>query len=193
MKYGKIQENSLIYPQALEFKGIPNWEENDPLLRRKGYMPIPNWPQEIDDKEIVVDTFETVPSSMIKIEPRPVVIEDYDEQGQKIGQHTEWRDQEIQYDASFISILSSHYEDLPPIPQKIVVSKGAFIEALMGVGLYDAVKAIYEKDTDLQIFFAGFKDIDLNYPATQAIIQRYPEVFTEENIQKIINAIMSIA
>lgn len=69
----------------------------------------------------------------------------------------------------------------PPLPTRF--SKGALLEALRAKNLYDAAKAIYANDLDLQIAFAGFSEIDLEYPATKSIMAQYPELFTEANVQ----------
>lgn len=64
-------------------------------------------------------------------------------------------------------------------------SKGELLEALTACGLYEQAKAIYIADIDLQIAWAGFADIDMDYPAAQSIMAQYPDLFTEENIQKL--------
>lgn len=69
----------------------------------------------------------------------------------------------------------------PPLPTRF--SKGTLLEALRAKNLYDAAKAVYANDLDLQIAFAGFSEIDLEYPATKSIMAQYPELFTEANVQ----------
>lgn len=85
-----------------------------------------------------------------------------------------------------IHVIESDYVPIEPAP--ITISKGDFIEALVKTDLYDEVKAIYASDLDMQIAFAGFAYIDLNNAVVQSFIAKYPDVFTEENIQRILNA-----
>ena len=67
------------------------------------------------------------------------------------------------------------------LPRKF--TKGALLEALKGTGMYGVAKGIYLADDDLQIAWAGFADIDLDYKATQDIMEKYPDFFNEENVQ----------
>ncbi|MBQ7179115.1 MAG: hypothetical protein IJS08_16995 [Victivallales bacterium] len=70
-----------------------------------------------------------------------------------------------------------------PAPLPTQFSKGTLLEALQACNLYEQAKAIYANDMDLQIAWAGFADIDMDYKATQDIMAKYPELFTEENVQ----------
>lgn len=70
-----------------------------------------------------------------------------------------------------------------PSPLPTQFSKGTLLEALMACDLYAQAKEIYASDMDLQIAWAGFQDIDMEYPACQRIMQQYPDLFTEANIQ----------
>lgn len=88
---------------------------------------------------------------------------------------------------AYIQIDSWSYIPIP-IPEPILprrFSKGDLLEALQGCGLYDAAKAIYAADMDLQIAWAGFADIDMDYQAAQGIMQQYPELFSAENVLRL--------
>ena len=37
----------------------------------------------------------------------------------------------------------------------------------------------------MQIAFAGFADIDMDFSVTEAIMQKYSAVFTDENVNKL--------
>lgn len=85
---------------------------------------------------------------------------------------------------AYIQVDSWNYVPIP-IPEPVLprqFSKGALLEALIGCGLYEVAKAIYAEDLDLQIAWAGFSSIDMDYQATKDIMDQYPALFTPENI-----------
>lgn len=101
------------------------------------------------------------------------------------GYHDEWyitADPEKPW-RSVIAVRTVADEPAPEPELRRRFSKGELLEALQACGVYEQAKAIYIADIDLQIAFAGFADIDMDYPATQCIMAKYPELFTEENIQ----------
>jgi hypothetical protein len=69
-----------------------------------------------------------------------------------------------------------------PAPLPTQFSKGTLLEALQACNLYTEAKIIYMNDLDLQISWAGFADIDMAYKATQRIMAKYPDFFSEENV-----------
>ncbi|MBO4513496.1 MAG: hypothetical protein J5746_12100, partial [Victivallales bacterium] len=138
--------------------------------------------------------FSFIRQTATRIEPRPYEVEDWEEdpethERRKTGTHTEWRDTEIQVDASYIQVLDWTYTPIPepePVPLPTRFTKGTLLEALRGCGLYDQAKTIYASDLDLQIAWAGFADIDLQYPAAQSIMQQYPELFSAANVERLL-------
>lgn len=68
-------------------------------------------------------------------------------------------------------------------------TKGELLEALVACGLYEQAKAIYVNDVDLQIAWAGFADIDMDYQAAKDIMQQYSALFTPENVEKLLRFI----
>lgn len=93
---------------------------------------------------------------------------------------------EYEPDTDCIRITAWTYTPIePPEPQPLPrqFTKGALLEALRGCSLYEDAKAIYQQDIDLQIAWAGFADIDMDYKATQDIMAKYPDFFNEENVQ----------
>jgi hypothetical protein len=190
-----ISETEVTFPRSEEFRGVPNWQLNDSALRKRGYVPMTDVPAPQEGKRTVLDGFEYVQQTKTRVEPRPYVVEDWEEREdpethektrEKTGEHTEWRDTEITLDDSYIRVTQSHYEDIPapePPPLKRQFSKGDLLEALMALNLYDAAKAIYAADLDLQIAWAGFANIDMDYPATQSIMEQYPELFSQANVE----------
>lgn len=192
-----ISETEVTFPRSEEFRGVPNWTSNDSAMRKRGYVPLADVPAPQEGKRTVLDGFESVQQTKTRIEPRPYVVEDWEEREdpethektrEKTGEHTEWRDTEITLDDSYISVTASHYEDIPapePPPLLRQFSKGDLLEALMALNLYDAAKSIYAADLDLQIAWAGFASIDMDCPSCQAIMQQHSEFFTPENVEHI--------
>lgn len=190
-----VSETEITYPRADEFRGVPSWTSNDSAMRKRGYVPLTDVPEPQEGKRTVLDRFEFVKKTKTRTEPRPYIVEDWEEREdpethektrEKTGEHTEWRDTEITLDDSYIRVTASHYEDIPapePPPLLRQFSKGDLLEALMALNLYDQAKAIYAADMDLQIAWAGFASIDMDYSACQAIMQQYPDLFTPENIE----------
>lgn len=86
-------------------------------------------------------------------------------------------------------IAAKAVQDEPELRRQF--SKGELLEALQACGLYEQAKEIYIADVDLQIAFAGFSDIDMDYPACQSIMAQYPELFSEANIQMLLEYITS--
>lgn len=189
MTYAKDENNTLIYPTPAEFAGIPNWQTHDAAQRKRGYMPLVGEPEPREGYTVEPATWHTVEQSETRTEPRQVVVEDWEEdpethERRKVGEHTEMRDTEVEFDASYIQVDTWNYVPIP-VPEPVLprrFSKGDLLEALQGCGLYDQAKAIYAADIDLQIAWAGFADIDMDYDATKGIMAQYPEFFSAENV-----------
>lgn len=194
-KYVKEVNNELVMPRALEFPGVPNWWTHEAKLRDKGYMPRRD--TEHEDRPGYIP----VPATWHKEEhyedrdvPQQVIVEDWSEpdpetgERHKIGEHTEIQILPKTFDISWMQIDSYSYEEIPVPPEPPLLrqfSKGDLLEALMALNLYDAAKAIYAADLDLQIAWAGFASIDMDYPSCQAIMQQYSEFFTPANVEAI--------
>ena len=186
-----ISETEVQYPTDAEFIGIPNWRQHDAELRRHNYVPLQGEPEPRLGVTAEPSRFSFIRQTATRIEPRPYEVEDWEEdpethERRKTGTHTEWRDTEIQVDASYIQVLDWTYTPIPepePVPLPTRFTKGTLLEALKANDLYDQAKAIYMEDIDLQIAFAGFADIDLGYPVTQKIMEQYPELFSQKNVQ----------
>ena len=93
------------------------------------------------------------------------------------GWHDEWYVEDYR-----IKVRAVQDEPAPQPELRRQFSKGELLEALQATGLYEQAKAIYVNDVDLQIAWAGFSDIDMDYPATEGIMQQYPAFFTAKNI-----------
>lgn len=187
--WAKEVNHALVYASGEEFRGVPNWDTHSQRCRKAGYFPLEGEPEPREGYTAEPATWHTVEQSETRVEPRQVVVEDWEEdpethERRKTGEHTEMRDTEVVFDTSYIQVDAWNYVPIP-IPEPVLprqFSKGDLLEALMGCGLYDAAKAIYASDLDLQIAWAGFADIDMDYAATQGIMAQYPELFSAENV-----------
>lgn len=200
-QFVKEQDNLLVYAQDAEFRAIPNWRTNETAVRRHGYMPVQGEPEPREGYTAKPSAWHTVAGSETRIEPRredPVTHEPFMEdimeedpethEMVKVGERQVTRDVPVVYDKSYIQIDEWAYIPIPapePPPLKRRFSKGDLLEALMACKLYEQAKAIYAADMDLQIAWAGFADIDMDYPACKGIMQAYPELFTEQNVEKL--------
>lgn len=148
-----ISETEVTFPRSEEFRGVPNWTSNDSAMRKRGYVPLADVPAPQEGKRTVLDGFEFVQQTKTRVEPRPYVVPDYEEnpethEQEKVGEHTEWRDTEITLDDSYIRVTQFHYEELPPPepePEPVVrYSKYALKNACVERGLWEQVKAMIE-------------------------------------------------
>lgn len=189
MIYAKDEAGTLVYPTPEEFSGIPNWQTHDTALRNKKYMPLVGEEEPREGYTAEPGRWHTVEQSETRVEPRQTIVEDWEtdpETGEcrKTGEHMEMQDKEIVFDTSYIQVTAWRYIPIPT-PEPVLprqFSKGDLLEALVGCELYDQAKAIYAADIDLQIAWAGFADIDMDYDATKGIMQKYPQLFTAENV-----------
>lgn len=187
--WAKIINDALVYASGDEFRGVPNWATHEARCRKAGYLPLVGEAEPREGYTAEPATWHTVEQSETRIEPRQTVVEDWEtdpETGErrKTGEHTEMRDTEVVFDTSYIQVDTWNYIPIP-IPEPVLprqFSKGDLLEALQGCGLYEQAKAIYAADLDLQIAWAGFADIDMDYDATKGIMAQYPELFTAENV-----------
>lgn len=191
-QYAKFIDTTHVeFPTASEFKGIPNWQKHNAKLREHGYMPLMGEPEPRLGYTATPSTFSIVPQSETRLVPMEVKVDDFDpETGEKTGEHREWRDTEVVFDTSYIQITSWTYTPIePPEPAPLPTrfSKGTLLEALQGCNLYNEAREIYANDLDLQIAWAGFNDIDLEYTATKAIMGKYPVFFNEANVNALLN------
>lgn len=188
MKYAREHRKQLVYPTTADFIGIPNWQSNEPAMRRRKWLPLVGDPEPREGYTATPATWHTVSQSETRIEPRnedPVTKEPFIEIDPETGEARQvTREVPVEFDTSYIQVDSWSYAPIP-VPEPVLprqFSKGDLLEALMGCNLYDQAKAIYASDMDLQIAWAGFADIDMDYAATQGIMAQYPELFSAENV-----------
>lgn len=187
--WAKEVNNALVYASAEEFRGVPNWATHEQRCRKAGYLPLVGEAEPREGYTATPASWHTVTQTETRTEPRQTIVEDWEEdpethERRKVGEHTEMRDTEVVFDTSYIQIDSWSYVPIP-VPEPVLprrFSKGDLLEALQECNLYDQAKAIYAADLDLQIAWAGFADIDMDYPAAQGIMAQYPELFSAENV-----------
>lgn len=109
MKYAKIVDDKLVYPEADEFKGVPNWQLNDRLLRKHGYMPLKG-------EFAVAGNYTAKPSSWCiyleqeeAVEKQQLVEDVLDENNVKVGQRLVVKDVPVTKDKSYIQIVAWDY------------------------------------------------------------------------------------
>lgn len=156
--YAKIENDALIYPQASEFRGVPNYATNEPCMRRHGYLPLVGTHEEREGYSATPSAWHVVQQSATRIEPRQHTVEDYEtdeETGErrKVGEHTEMVDTEITVDTSYIQVDEWSYTELPPPPEppqpseEVRQATAAIINRIAELVLnYDAVEDAKELD-----------------------------------------------
>lgn len=129
-QYARDNDDTLQYPTASEFPGVPNALTHDSLLRRHGYMPLVGETEPREGYNTVPATWHTVTQSETRVEPRQVLVPDYDpETHEKTGEHYEMQDTEVVYDTSYIQIDTWDYIPIPP-PEPEPVTLDDYNQAL---------------------------------------------------------------
>jgi len=116
--YAREIENQLIEPTAAEFAGVPNWQTNEPLLRKRGYLPVVGSAEPREGFVAKPSEWHTVEQSETRIEPRQFEEDVYEpdpETGEpvKTGTRMVMRDMEVEFDTSYIQIDDWIYEQIP--------------------------------------------------------------------------------
>lgn len=147
--WAKDNEGTLEYPTAGEFRGIPNYETNEPACRKRGYMPLVGEAEPREGYEAIPAEWHKVEQSITRTEPRQTIVPDIDpETGEKTGEHTEMVDTEITLDKSYIQVDAWDYVPIPvppPEPPPIVrYSKYALKNACIRRNLWEEVRGMIE-------------------------------------------------
>lgn len=186
--YAKIIDNALQFPQASEFRGVPNYMLNDNALRRKSYLPLVGTPEEREGYTATPSAWHVVEQSTTRTEPRQQTVEDYEEDAEtherrKTGEHIEMVDTEITVDTSYIQIDEWEYTELPPEPEPEQPEDiSAQLQQVINLIMYYCDKyGATEELLSLE---------DVNIAALTALIQKY-EV-TAEDQSAITNQILLI-
>lgn len=147
---------TLQYPTPEEFRGIPNYETNEPACRKRGYMPLVGEAEPREGYEAVPHEWHKVEQSVTRIEPRQTIVEDWEtdpETGErrKIGEHTEMVDTEITLDKSYIQVDAWVWSKIPdPIPPDTTDrdnAEKAIVAAIVALAKeYDALSELKDMD-----------------------------------------------
>ena len=123
-QYAKyISETEVQYPTSADFPGIPHFIQHDSALRKKQFFPLHDIPEDREGYRTVLDKFRLTSQTKPRTEPRQVLVEDWEEdpethERRKTGEHYEMQDVTFDVDDSYITVLESHYEEIPaPEPE----------------------------------------------------------------------------
>lgn len=149
MKYAREHRNQLVYPTTADFIGIPNWQSNEPAMRRKRWLPLVGDPEPREGYTAEPATWHTVERTETRIEPRnedPVTKEPFIEIDPKTGEARQvTREVPVKFDTSYIQVDSWSYTPIPvPEPEPVRYSKYKIKLACESRGLWEQVKAAIE-------------------------------------------------
>ena len=180
--YAKIIDNALQYPQAIEFRGVPNYTTNESCMRRHGYLPLVGTPEERDGYTATPSAWHVVEQSATRIEPRredPVTKEPFMEdimeedpethEMKKVGEQQVTREVPVEFDTSYIQVDEWEYTELPPPPEppqpseEVVQATAAIInriaELVVGYDAIDDVKALENVNIESLLALAAQKGV----------------------------------
>jgi len=142
MQYAKETEyQTLRYPNAAEFPGIPNWEEHDVALRAKDYMPLVGEPDYRPGYEAEPATWHTVYQS----EEHETSGPDGEETDPETGAPVPGVRRTYTVDTSYIQVDTWEYIPIPePEPPVVRYSRYLIKRACERRGLWEQVKAAIE-------------------------------------------------
>ena len=163
MQYAKITNETLSYPKPSEFRHVSNWDRNEPLLRRRGYMPLTGEPEQRDGFRPVPASWHIVQQSETRKETRnadpvtgelfmeDVMLEDPETHEQrKIGERNVAREVDVVFDTSYIQVDEYDYEPVAQPGQDTTerdTAEKAIVQAIMLAAVqYGALQDLAEMD-----------------------------------------------
>lgn len=186
MQYAKEIENELQYPTQEEFAGIPNFMTHDAALRRRGYLPLIGEAEPREGYTAEPSAWHTVEQSETRVEPRQVVVEDWEtdpETGErrKVGEHTEMVDTEITVDTSYIQIDAWSYKPAPvppePEPDPVIYSKLKIVKAMLQYGIWGDFWAALTPEQ--QTLWGNAVNFNSQYPEFAAGLAAFKQAFPQ--------------
>lgn len=192
--WAKDNGGTLQYPTADEFRGIPNWETNEPACRKRGYMPLVGEAEPREGYEAVPHEWHKVEQSITRIEPRQTIVEDWEtdpETGErrKVGEHTEMVDTEITLDKSYIQVDAWDYVPIPvppPEPPPVVYyDKYKIQKATQARGLWEQLKSAVT-EAGLQDSWANIKNIPSDNAEVIAVLPSIREAFGNDVVDAVL-------
>lgn len=186
--FAKEINGVLIQPSPDEFRGVPNWWTHEPLLRKKGYMPIISPYEDKPGFNAVPLKWHIEKRSETRIEPRQFYEDVHEEDPEthemvKTGTRMVMRDTEIRLEKSFIIVDEWKYEEIPvpppePEPPK-QYSKLKLINACKQLEIWDSVKADIQAMGREDEFIAA-QNLSGDYPGFDQLVAyfraKYPTV-----------------
>ena len=152
MQYARIHRDQLVYPTTADFIGIPNWQSNEPALRRKGWLPLVGEAEPREGYTATPATWHVVTQSETRTEPRnedPVTKEPFIEIDPVTGEARQvTRIVPVEFDTSYIQVDTWSYVPIPipePEPEPVYrYSKYLLKNACEKRGLWAQVKDAIE-------------------------------------------------
>lgn len=199
-----ISETEVSYPNPADFKGVPNWQKHDALLRSRGFLPRVNDPEEREGFTAVPARYELVQQTKTVTRSRQVTVNDYetdaehptvfvlDEKGQKIktGEHIEYQPFTEEVDDSFVRVIGWEYEPIPepePEPAPVVrYSKYRIQLACQKRGIWEQVKAAISA-AGMSDSWANIVDIASDNEELVAALPAIKEAFGAEVVEEVLS------
>lgn len=192
MNYAKEENGVLKYPTKAEFRGIPNYMTNDTALRKKGYLPLRGVPEQREGFVSRPSAWHVVSQSIIRVEPRPQRVEDWEEdpethERRKTGEHVEMVDTELTVDTSYIQVDEWGYEPVPEPPAPVVrYSKYKIQLACQKRGLWEQVKAAIA-EAKLSDSWANIQNIASDNDELAAALPLIKQTFGSELVDEVLS------
>lgn len=199
-----ISETEVSYQNPADFKGVPNWQKHDALLRSRGFLPRVGEPEEREGFVAVPSRYELVTQTKTVTRSKPVTVIDYemdsehpgvfrlDEKGQKIktGEHIEYQPFTEEVDDSFVRVTEWNYEPIPePEPEPVPVvrySKYRIQLACQKRGIWAQVKAAIQA-AGMSDSWANIMDIASDNPELIAALPAIKEAFGAEVVEEVLS------
>ncbi len=204
-QYAKIVDNQLVCPTADEFRGIPNWQTHDALLRKHGYLPLAGEPDLPAGHSATPATWHIVAQSETHDEPRnedPVThepfIEDVMEPDPETGEMVKTGERQVTkivpvtFDTSYIAVDSWDYEPIPvpppPEPEPVIYSKLKIVKAMLVAGIWgDFWAALSQEQKTLWENAVNFSSAYPEFAAGLAAFkQAFPQIDADAMLEECI-------
>lgn len=199
-----ISETEVSYPNPADFRGVPNWQTHDSLLRSRGFLPRVGEPEEREGYTAEPSRYELVSQTKTVTRSRQVVVADYeidpehpdvfrlDEKGEKIktGEHIEYQPFTEEADDSFVRVVGWDYEPIPepePEPAPVVrYSKYRIQLACQKRGIWEQVKAAIS-EAGMSDSWANIMDIASDNPELIATLPAIKEAFGADVVEEVLS------
>jgi hypothetical protein len=190
MRYARIHRNQLVYPTTADFIGIPNWQSNEPAMRRKRWLPLVGDPEPREGYAATPATWHVVTQSETRLEPRnedPVTREPFIEIDPVTGEARQvTRIVPVEFDTSYIQVDTWSYVPIPiPEPEPVRYSKYKIQLACQKRGLWEQVKAAIEA-AGMADSWANIQDIASDNPELIAALPSIRAAFGSDTVDAVL-------